>query len=122
MTRMTTQRIKILAYLESTTTHPSAEDVHKNVSKELPSITLATVYRNLNALAAQGTITRIKVGNTYRYDAQPGDHIHGICEDTGDIIDIKQPELVKHVRERIKHKGFTPKDVKIIVTGTRHQR
>ncbi|MBN1275789.1 transcriptional repressor [Candidatus Woesearchaeota archaeon] len=121
-TRMTTQRLRIMEYLRRTRTHPTAEQVHRAISAELPTITLATVYRNLNKLTEGGSIIRLKVGNTYHYDGKEGDHIHGICSATGDIVDIDQPELVRYVKRRLKHPGFTPQDIRIIVTGTCDKR
>ncbi|MBD3209594.1 transcriptional repressor [Candidatus Woesearchaeota archaeon] len=117
-TRTTTQQVHILQYLRQKHSHPCAEAIHKEVVKQLPTITLATVYRNLNKLVEQEDIISFKVGNTYHYDGKVGDHIHGICENTGKIVDIEQPELVQYVRKKIHHHGFTPKNIRIIVTGT----
>jgi len=119
---MTTQRLKILEFLRETRIHPTTEQVYQHVSKSLPTITLATVYRNLNKLTEAGEIIRIKVGHTYHYDGHEGDHIHGICETTGKIVDIEQPELVNYVRKKLRHPGFEPEDVKIIVTGKCNER
>ena len=113
MTRMTSQRLKVLSFLRATKTHPSAEEVYQEVVKELPSITLATVYRNLNVLAEQGIITRIKVGHSYRYDAQEGDHAHGICRVCGKVYDVELPEQEWSVKIR----GFVPEERKVLFMG-----
>ena len=39
--------------------HPTADYIYEVLKKELPSISLATVYRNLNQLAANGIIRRL---------------------------------------------------------------
>ena len=114
---MTSQRIKILKYLESVHSHPSAEKIHQEVKKELPAITLATVYRNLNLLAEQGKVLRIKVNNQYRFDADTSSHQHCVCKHCGKIDDIHKEEIEKFVMEKLKTKTFEPTSVTIILKG-----
>ena len=64
-TRNTIQRIKIMKYLKSVKTHPTAEMVYNAVVKEIPSITLATVYRNLHNLANKGKILMFEFNKEY---------------------------------------------------------
>ena len=48
------QREAVLAYLQSTKSHPTADTVYRNIRKQFPRISLGTVYRNLNLLADSG--------------------------------------------------------------------
>ena len=57
--RQTIQKLKIMQHLHSVKTHPSAEMVYNAVKEEVPTITLATVYRNLNSLANAGKILKL---------------------------------------------------------------
>ena len=60
------QRELILAIVKNTKVHPTAEWVYQEAKKEMPSIGIATVYRNLNALAERGEFKRITVaGRTF---------------------------------------------------------
>ena len=52
------QRAAILSFLQSRKDHPTAEVVYSNVKEEFPSISLGTVYRNLNQLAETGMIAK----------------------------------------------------------------
>ena len=54
--RLTPQRSAILKVLRSTNIHPNASWVYAEVRKQLPHISLATVYRNLTRLAEVGLI------------------------------------------------------------------
>ena len=117
ITRMTNQRIKILDYLKSIDNHPSAEMVYDNVVKELPKITLATVYRNLNLLAEQGEILKLEVGSEYRYDRNIGFHQHLICKKCKKIIDIFQKNIPEDTIKKIKNKEFTTESVIVIFYG-----
>lgn len=42
--------------LKSTDSHPTADWIYEKGRKEMPNISLGTVYRNLNMLKAKGTI------------------------------------------------------------------
>lgn len=53
---------------------------------------MATVYRNLNILAAQGLVRKIDFGSTFdRFDANTRPHYHFICERCGSILDLPLP-------------------------------
>lgn len=116
-TRITNQRIKILNYLKSVNTHPSAEMVYNNVVKELPQITLATVYRNLNLLAERGDVLRLEVESEYRYDGNTGFHQHLICKKCKKIIDIFQKNIPEDITKKIKNKEFTTESVIVVFYG-----
>jgi Fe2+ or Zn2+ uptake regulation protein len=117
-TRMTTQRIKILDYLKSVHSHPTAEEIHREVKKILPAITLATVYRNLNLLADKGTILKIKINNEYRFDADTSSHQHCLCKKCGKLTDLHQEKISKDVLKKVRCKHFKPSSVTIILEGT----
>ena len=64
--RITTQKIKILEYLWNVNHHPTADEIYSEVKKDLPAISLATVYRNLHSLAEDGDIQKIEVNKEFR--------------------------------------------------------
>jgi Fe2+ or Zn2+ uptake regulation protein len=96
--RNTIQRTRILEYLRKVKTHPAAETVYKEVKKTIPTITLATVYRNLNLLTEQGIINRMTVNHEYRYDGESGVHQHAICKKCGKIIDVEFQTTIKPIK------------------------
>ena len=53
-TRNTVQRQIVLQAVRSLHDHPTADSVYAVIAAEHPSISKATVYRNLNQLALQG--------------------------------------------------------------------
>lgn len=59
--RMTKQRRVILDTLRSTETHPTADEVYRLVQKQIPRISLGTVYRNLDLLARCGSIRKLDI-------------------------------------------------------------
>jgi Fe2+ or Zn2+ uptake regulation protein len=53
---VTPQRLAIFRHLAATERHPSAEELHAAVRREMPTLSLATVYKTLNTLAGIGAV------------------------------------------------------------------
>ncbi len=79
--RMTRQRRVILEALQlNVDIHPSADEIYELVRRELPRISLATVYRNLEILSELGEIQKLEFGGTIkRFDGNPHFHYHVRC-------------------------------------------
>ncbi|MBN1837953.1 MAG: transcriptional repressor [Spirochaetales bacterium] len=109
--RRTEQRTVILEELRRASDHPAADEVYLKVKERLPHISLSTVYRNLELLAAEGLIRKIEHGGLQkRFDpvAEPHSHFH--CGGCGRLEDlpfrIELPELDRNhpwVRARVIH-------------------
>ncbi|MEM0360127.1 MAG: transcriptional repressor [Candidatus Diapherotrites archaeon] len=115
--RNTVQKHKIKEFLYSTKNHPTAETVFKAVKKDIPTITLATVYRNLHKMADNGEILRFEINGEYHFDADKNIHRHAVCSKCGKIMDLPCTETCKQLIEKFDSKNFTPETVKIIFEG-----
>lgn len=94
-TRYSRQREALLRALRATTTHPSADAIYKEVRKEIPNISPATVYRNLAKLAADGSILKIDIGDGIdHYDGNTVLHSHFACEKCGRIDDVCEGDFI----------------------------
>lgn len=83
------QRESLLAALKSSPTHPTAEELYARLKADNQGLSLATVYRNLNQLAANGMVLKIPVpGAADRFDATLKEHFHLICRQCGSVTDI----------------------------------
>jgi len=92
-TRETRQRALIYAIVASTETHPTADWVYARARETMPRVSLGTVYRNLQRLAAEGRIRAIDAwGKTTRWDADVSTHYHFLCTECGAIRDVPKPE------------------------------
>jgi len=88
-TRMTKQRKTILEVLKSTDSHPTADWIYEEVKKDIPNISLGTVYRNLNLLAEKGKIDVINYANDQsHYDGNTENHYHFRCKNCGNVYDL----------------------------------
>ncbi len=115
--RITGQRKKIFEYVSSVRTHPTAEDVYEAVKKEIPSITLATVYRNLHILVEQGKISKLGINNEYHFDGLTQAHQHLVCNKCDKISDFEDKELNEYVLKKISGNSFNVTELSIQAEG-----
>lgn len=87
--RFTEQRGAVHRFLSGTNTHPTAEDVFHGVRKELPAISLATVYKNLETLVGCGMAVKLTWSDgSSRYDGRTDPHHHARCNRCGAVMDV----------------------------------
>lgn len=92
--RMTRQRRIIHEELSKLKTHPTADELHKIVKVKIPSISLGTVYRNLEMLSGCGVIRKLELGlSQRRYDGDISEHHHIKCLECGKVGDIPREAL-----------------------------
>jgi len=83
-------REAILGVLKQTREHPPADRVWAEVKKLYPTVTLATVYRNLHILESQGRLLSLDVGQgEKRYDGFVHHHAHFVCQRCGEVYDCE---------------------------------
>lgn len=89
--RCTPQRLAVYDHLARAEHHPTAEDVYQAVRARLPRISLATVYKALEALVETGVAARLPAASgeaKSRYDARRDPHYHFRCLRTGAVRDL----------------------------------
>ena len=117
MERNTVQKIIIKNKLMNNKTHPTAEQVYELVKKEMPTITLATVYRNLNKMFENNEIIRLEVNGEYHFDAETNPHLHFVCDVCGKIIDYEDDAITKRILKISREKNFRVRETDIIIRG-----
>lgn len=87
--RNTVQKELILGAVLSLRCHATADEVYNFIKAEHPSVSKATVYRNLNLLSDDGVIKKIQVpGEADRFDHNVSDHYHVRCVRCGRVFDV----------------------------------
>lgn len=87
--RMTRQRSVILDTLMSMRSHPTADELYAVVRRQLPSVSLGTIYRNLDLLSRAGQVRRLDSGGSQaRFDAELEPHHHVRCSACGRVDDV----------------------------------
>lgn len=86
--RFTPQRAAVYQILRKGA-HPTAEGIYSLVKRDVPRISLATVYKALEALVAAGLATKLECGSApARYDWDLREHYHTRCLRCGEIRDL----------------------------------
>jgi len=87
--RFTEQRAAVYRYLAHTDVHPTADDVLRAVRKDVPGISLATVYKSLETLVGcQLAVKLTYAGQSSRYDGRTDPHHHARCVICGRVMDV----------------------------------
>jgi len=89
--RCTRQRVAIYKALQATRTHPTADELYKDVSSQVEGMSLATVYNTLEALCAAGLVQKLHGAGhngSARFDANPANHVHLRCHKSGSVADL----------------------------------
>ncbi|MGH2536857.1 MAG: Fur family transcriptional regulator [Candidatus Promineifilaceae bacterium] len=102
--RLTPQRLAIYSALVATQAHPTAQELHEQVSGRLPSLSQATVYNTLQTLVERGLVQELgDAGDgAVHYDADLSAHINLICtrcHRIQDFTEVHLPEMIDHVAE-----------------------
>lgn len=115
---VTQQRTAVYEYLHRAAQHPTAEEVFLAVKPQLPKISLATVYKNLEALVACGAASKLTYGDAAaRYDIRTDHHYHARCLQCGRLADV-EPAAQAALADDIKApRGFRVKDYRVELLG-----
>ncbi len=124
--RYTAQRATVFECLERLDCHPTAEEVYRSVRRRMPRISLATVYKALDALAAAGLIAKLAgEDGRGRYDCRGTDHYHLRDTRTGEVSDLPtpfDPDLLTKIDPRLVQQltqgGFQVTGYRLEVLGT----
>ena len=87
--KITPQRLAIFNVLNENTSHPSAEDIFKDVLAIHPNTSFATVYNTLDRLYELNLILKLNIeGEKSHYDPNIKQHHHFLCSKCKKIFDI----------------------------------
>ncbi|CAM3015712.1 Fur family transcriptional regulator, ferric uptake regulator [Paracoccus aminovorans] len=93
--RITRQRAALLRVLAAAADHPDATQLHRRAAEAGAGVSLATVYRTLSALEAQGMIQKLEFeGEPARFETADGRH-------HDHMIDVETGEVMEFLNERI---------------------
>lgn len=116
MERSTRQRRAIRRVLLETRRPLSPREILELARKQVPSLGLATVYRNLRALVEEGAVVPVALpGEPLRYEAAgAGHHHHFLCRGCGRAFELPGCRLRAHLDLP---PGFSAEDHEVVVYG-----
>ncbi|MDR0377211.1 MAG: transcriptional repressor [Spirochaetaceae bacterium] len=86
------KRDAVLKAIRSTQSHPGAQWIYDTLKPVIPSLSLGTVYRNINVFLEEGSVVSVGVvGGEERFDGRVSPHPHLICCRCGKIVDLPRP-------------------------------
>ncbi|MEA3418394.1 MAG: transcriptional repressor [Campylobacterota bacterium] len=87
--KVTPQRLSIVEELYGHI-HMSIEELYKEIKKKFPTVSLATVYKNINAMMEKDFILEVKIpSQKSKYELAKTSHSHVVCRKCGKIEDIR---------------------------------
>jgi Fe2+ or Zn2+ uptake regulation protein len=91
---VTHQRLVLYEILKTMHGHPSPEDVYVRVRRRIPSISLATVYKNLHLFIESGIFREVSLHHgSLRMETNLKPHHHLVCTACKSISDIEADVL-----------------------------
>ncbi len=86
--KVTPQRLGILTLMHRAG-HIDIEELSVQIKKQFSSISLATLYKNINAMLKNGLISEVKVPNMKsKYEILKPPHVHLLCQSCSEFIDL----------------------------------
>jgi Fur family peroxide stress response transcriptional regulator len=106
--KITPQRLAIVKILAKSEGHPSVENIHVQIKKDFPTMSLATVYKNIILIKSLGEVLELGFPDgSNRYDGnKPYPHPHVICVRCQKIIDPDLGTLKGMTAEVANKTGF----------------
>jgi Fe2+ or Zn2+ uptake regulation protein len=86
--KLTPQRIALVRLFATDESHPTAQGLFERLRPAFPTMSFATVYNTLDALAKAGLSSTLRLGNAARFDPNTSAHHHTVCDVCGEVRDV----------------------------------
>lgn len=116
--KITPQRLAILKEIQKFG-HISIDEIYENIKESNPSMSLATIYKNLASMQEAKIIDEVKLPNQkQRYELTKNPHIHLICENCGKIVDMELNGSLESLKKTCANaSSFDVKEASVVLLG-----
>jgi Fur family peroxide stress response transcriptional regulator len=115
---VTHQRLVIYRALMQMTDHPNPEQIYERVRPELPSVSLATVYKTLHAFLTAGIVQEVSPHHgSLRIEPNSKRHHHFVCLQCHSITDLPSSDMDASVLMDSVPAGFEIKQISTELRG-----
>ncbi len=115
---VTHQRQVLYETMQSMHGHPSPEEVYAVVKQRIPSISLATVYKNIHLFVESGVLRQLSMHHgTLRVEMNSHPHHHLVCSICKRIQDCAPEELGLPAHAERLANGFAVERLSVDVIG-----
>jgi Fur family ferric uptake transcriptional regulator len=116
---VTPQRKLVVDILSQAKGHLDASEIYQRARRRDARLSLATVYRTLNALLESGVVRQLHLADEHHHfelDRQDR-HAHLVCAVCGRIWEVDGAELVRAAKEAGRQFDFQVAAARVEVTG-----
>jgi len=115
--KVTPQRVGILSVLQDAG-HISIEDLFTIIRKHFSSISIATLYKNINSMLEVNLVKEVKIPHSKsKYEIVKYKHSHMTCKKCGKVEDIEL-SLDNVIQDASKMSGYSFNENSLILSGT----
>jgi Fur family peroxide stress response transcriptional regulator len=94
--KVTPQRMAIVREIADDLSHPTAQSLFERLRPTFPTMSFATVYNTLDALARCGLTGELNLGGAVRFDPNTSPHHHAVCDACGAVFDVPAEPTPSH--------------------------
>ncbi len=114
----THQRQVLYEVMQSLDGHPSPEEIYARMKRRVPSISLATVYKNVHLFVESGVLREVSLHHgSQRVERNAGEHHHLVCSRCKSITDIDERDLGALPKPKKRLHGFLVERYSVDVIG-----
>ncbi len=114
--KVTPQRVAIVEELYKNG-HMNIDELYRNLLSKFPSISLATIYKNINSMVEKLFLSEVKIPETKSvYELTKTEHAHLACSCCGHIEDIML-DASSILTEASKVSSFKINSTNIVLSG-----
>lgn len=116
--KSTAQRVMLLKSIEEAG-HIDIDGLYQKMAELVPSISLNTIYLNLEQLAKEGLISKVALNSQKNvYETVKHQHAHLVCTECGDIIDTDMDGgYIENIKAGAEKNGLLPSFVAVNIYG-----
>jgi len=114
--KATPQRLSIVEELY-THGHMNIDELYNSLLAKFPSISLATIYKNINAMMEIYFLSEVKIPNKKSvYELSKKEHSHIVCSKCGEVMDLTLDKSALCTQAK-QESNYTLKSSSIIFDG-----
>ena len=92
------QRVAIMDFLIGNRTHPSVDDVYRDLAPTMPTLSKTTVYNTLKLFSEKGAALMLTIDESrVNFDGDTSPHTHFLCKGCSKIYDLQMSASIKEV-------------------------
>jgi len=114
--KVTPQRLEIVSILESRG-HITIDNLYSELQKKFPTLSLATIYKNLNKMCENLFVSEVKIPHQKSvYELTKEQHSHIICSECQAIMDLEL-DVDSLVQEAHRKTDYSIKSSSLVFEG-----